>query len=59
MIRRFEFESFGDAEAIINRFVEFYNGRRLHSAIAYRTPREAYQEWKQEQEGISTREVLS
>ena len=59
VIRRFEFESFGDAEATINRFVEFYNGRRLHSAIAYRTPREAYQEWKQEQEGISTREVLS
>ena len=59
VIGRFEFESFGDAEAIINRFMEFYNGRRLHSPIEYRTPREAYQEWKQKQEGISTREVLS
>ena len=32
---------------------------RMYSAIEYRTPREAYQKWKQEQEGISTRGVLS
>ena len=39
-------ECFGDAKAIISGFAEFYNGRRLHSAKAYRTPREAYQECK-------------
>ena len=44
---------------ILNRFVEFDNDRKLNSTIAHRTPREAYQEWKQEQEGTSTREVLS
>ena len=46
VIRRFEFESFGDAEATIGRFVEFYNKRRLHSAIGYTTPEEAYGKWK-------------
>ena len=58
VIRRFEFESLGDAEATINRFVEFYNTRRLHSAIGYRTPGEVYEEWKQEQERISIGKVL-
>ena len=43
----------------INRFVEFYYGRRLYSAIAYRTPGETYQKLKQEQEGISSIEILS
>ena len=46
VIRRFEFESFGDAEATINRFVAFYNSERIHSAIGYKTPREMYQKWK-------------
>ena len=46
VIRRFEFESFGDAEATINRFVEFCNNERIHSATGYRTPRETYQKWK-------------
>ncbi len=55
VIRRFEFESFGDAEATISRFVEFYNNRRLHSAIGYITPAEAYGKWK----GICTKEVVS
>ena len=55
VIRRFEFESFGDAEATVGRFVEFYNDRRLHSAIGYCTPREVYEKWK----GISMKEALS
>ena len=44
VIRRFEFSSFGDADATINRFVEFYNNERLHSAIGYRAPKEVYEE---------------
>lgn len=43
VIRRFEFESFGHAEAIVNRFVEFYNSVRSLFAIGCRTPREVYQ----------------
>ena len=42
VIRRFKFESFGDAEETINRLVEFYNNDRIHSAIGYRAPGERY-----------------
>ncbi|MBX8632649.1 MAG: integrase core domain-containing protein [Thermoplasmata archaeon YP2-bin.285] len=41
-MRRFEFVSFVDDEATINRFVDFYNNERIHSAIGYRTPWETY-----------------
>ena len=38
VIRRFEFESFEEAQSTIDRFVVFYNNERLHSAIGYITP---------------------
>ena len=47
VIRRFEFSSFEDAESTIERFIEFYNNERLHSAIDYRTPKEVYGAWKE------------
>jgi putative transposase len=40
VIRRFEFESFEEAESTISRYVDFYNNGRLHSGIGYITPRE-------------------
>ena len=40
VIRRFEFESFEEAQSTIDRFVDFYNNERLHTAIGYITPRE-------------------
>jgi len=40
VIRRFEFESFEEAETKINRCVDFYNNEMLHSGIGYITPRE-------------------
>ncbi len=36
-----------DAESTIDRFIEFYNKERLHSAIDYRTPKEVYEAWKE------------
>ena len=39
--------SFEDAENTISRFIEFYNDERLHSAIDYKAPREAYEKWKE------------
>ena len=33
VIIRFEFESFNEARPTIDRFVEFYNNERLHSAL--------------------------
>ena len=40
VIRRFEFESFEEAQSTVGRFVDFYNNERLHTAIGYITPRE-------------------
>jgi putative transposase len=40
VIRRFEFESFEEAESKVGRFVDFYNNERFHTAIRYITPRE-------------------
>ena len=56
VIRRFEFSSFQDARSIVERFIEFYNADRLHSAIGYMTPREVYVKWKKENTG---KQVLS
>jgi len=39
VIRRFEFESFEEAESTISRYVDFYNNGRLHSGIGYITTR--------------------
>jgi putative transposase len=36
------YESVGDARSSINRYLEFYNTRRPHSALDRRTPDEAY-----------------
>ena len=47
VIRRFEFSSFEDAMGTIERFIAFYNNERLHSAINYKTPKEVYEECKE------------
>ena len=39
VIRRFEFESFEEAQSTIDRFVVFYNNDRLHTAIECITPK--------------------
>ena len=56
VIRRFEFSSFEDARSTVERFIDFYNADRLHSAIGYMTPREVYVKWKEENTG---RQLLS
>lgn len=48
VIRRFEFETYDDAESTIYRFVDFYNNKRLHTAIGYITPREMNEKWMKE-----------
>lgn len=36
--RRFEFENFGSMEAVLQRWVHFYNERRIHSGLEYTSP---------------------
>jgi putative transposase len=36
--RRYEFGSLEEAEAVINRFMNFYNQDRLHAGLSYRSP---------------------
>ena len=55
VMRRFEFDSFRDAEQAIYRFIDFYNNERLHSGVGYYTPRQAYLKWKE----ISMEEVFN
>ena len=45
LIRRFEFDSLEDARNIVDRYMMFYNGERIHSAIGYTTLREMYEKW--------------
>ncbi|MCL5677803.1 MAG: integrase core domain-containing protein [Candidatus Thermoplasmatota archaeon] len=46
VISRFELKGFTDAEAMINRFVEFYDNERVHSEIGYGTLGETYRKNK-------------
>ncbi|MHB8544960.1 MAG: transposase [Leptospirales bacterium] len=52
VIRRFEFENFDDTESTIGRFVDFYNNRRLHTAIGYITPKEMNEKWMKESQEV-------
>lgn len=43
--QRFEFCSFEECSVKLNKWVEFYNNERIHSAINYKTPKEFYDEY--------------
>lgn len=38
VIERFEWDSFFQLQLLINRYIEFYNNERIHSAIGYMSP---------------------
>lgn len=45
-VHRMRYRSIAEATTDVARYIEFrYNRRRLHSAIEYRTPREAYENY--------------
>jgi putative transposase len=50
VIRRFEFEIFDETKSTIERFVDFYNNERLHTAIGYITPRERNEKCMEEKQ---------
>ncbi|MGQ9571536.1 MAG: IS3 family transposase [Thermodesulfovibrionales bacterium] len=45
-LSRHEFESFPNAYHVICDFMDFYNNRRIHSAIKYLTPMECHEAFK-------------
>lgn len=47
VIQRFEFCSYYEAGLTITSYVEFYNNRRLHGGIGYKTPQKMWNEYYQ------------
>ena len=43
--KRFEFSSYYEAKLTITSYVEFYNNRRLHGGIGYKTPQKMWNEY--------------
>lgn len=41
------YESMQELRAGVDRYVEFYNKKRIHSALKYQTPENIYQTWKE------------
>ena len=42
VVQRFEFESYYEAKLTIESYVDFYNNRRLHGGIGYKTPQQKW-----------------
>jgi putative transposase len=49
VIQRFEFESYYEAKQTIASYVDFYNNRRLHGGIDYKTPQQMWDEYFQKE----------
>jgi len=45
VVKRFEFESYYEAKLTIEAYVGFYNNRRLHSGIDFKTPQKKWNEF--------------
>lgn len=48
VVKRFEFAGYYDAKLTIAAFVDFYNNRRIHSGIDYKTPQQVWNEYEAE-----------
>ena len=46
-LARNEFQTFAQAYLTVIDFIDFYNGRRLHSAVGYRSPQEFREAYRQ------------
>jgi transposase InsO family protein len=49
VVQRFEFESYYEAKLTIEAYVEFYNNRRLHGGIDYKTPQQVWKEFEEKE----------
>lgn len=46
VVERFEFESYYEAKQTISAYVDFYNNRRIHSGIDYKTPQQMWDDYE-------------
>jgi transposase InsO family protein len=46
IVERFEFASYYEARMTMQAYVDFYNNRRLHSGVEYKTPQQAWTEYE-------------
>lgn len=44
VIKRFEFNSYYEAELTVAAYNDFYNNRRLHGSLGYKTPQQVWEE---------------
>lgn len=67
VIRRHQYHGFNELKMVIEGFIEFYNQKRIHSAIGYKSPAEYLEEYylslsdkqqKVEAEGLSRVETI-
>ena len=49
LVKRFEFESYYEAKLTIEAYVGFYNNRRLHSGIEFKTPQKKWNEFEEKE----------
>ena len=49
VVRRFEFESYYEAKLTIEAYVGFYNNRRLHRVIDFKTPQKKWNELEEKE----------
>lgn len=49
VVQRFEFESYYEAKMTIEAYVEFYNNRRLHSGIEFKTPAQQWNDFDEKE----------
>jgi putative transposase len=49
VVKRFEFESYYEARLTIETYVDFYNNRRLHGGIDFKTPEQKWNDYQEKE----------
>jgi putative transposase len=58
VVDRYEFSSYYEAKLIIERYVDFYNNRRLHGLLKMRRPQKVWDSWYAENNGATNGERM-
>jgi transposase InsO family protein len=58
VVDRYEFSSYYEAKLIIEKYVDFYNNRRLHGLLKMRRPQKVWDSWYAENKGATNGERM-